>query len=129
MTGLTRALCVLALAAGPALADPVLGTWRTQPDDNGNFGLVDIAVCGTAICGTLGDSFDSAGQKLDSPNRGRQIVWDMTARGEGVYRGGKIWAPDRDQTYNSRMTLEGDALRVEGCVFGICRGQTWTRLN
>jgi len=124
---MTLAFCLC--ASGAAWADPVTGTWRTQPDDNGNFGLVEIAACGTALCGTLGESFDSSGQKLDSAHQGRQIVWDMTPQGDGRYRGGKIWAPDRDKTYNSRMTLTGDTLKVEGCVLGICRGQTWTRAN
>lgn len=128
-TALFGACAGLGLMAGAALADPVHGTWQTQPDDNGNYGLVTIAACGSAICGTLGDSFDSSGASIDSPNRGRQIVWDMTAQGDGEYRGGKIWAPDRDKTYNSRMSLNGNALKVQGCVFGICRGQTWTRAN
>jgi len=127
-----RAICAagaMAWLAAAGHADPATGTWRTQPDDNGNFGLVEMATCGAALCGTLGKSYDSAGNVLDSPNTGRRIVWDMQPRGGGSYGGGKIWAPDRDKTYNSRMTLDGDRLKVEGCVLGICRGQTWTRAS
>ncbi|MEM9794644.1 MAG: DUF2147 domain-containing protein, partial [Pseudomonadota bacterium] len=43
--------------------------------------------------------------------------------------GGQIWAPDDDKTYRSNMALDGDSLKVEGCVAIFCRGQTWTRVN
>lgn len=117
----------LACAAIPALADPVEGRWRTQPDDNGNTGIVEIAACGNRFCGTLTASQDASGGAMASENIGRRIVWDMEPRGNGSYRDGRIWAPDRDQTYSSRMDLAGDRLTVAGCVLFICREQTWTR--
>ena len=36
------ALCFL---TGAALADPVLGVWQTTPDDNGNFGHINVVEC------------------------------------------------------------------------------------
>jgi uncharacterized protein (DUF2147 family) len=120
----------LALVAGAALADPVLGTWKTAPDDNGDFGHVQIDPCGAAFCGVLVRAYDSAGKPLASPNIGKRIVWDMAPRGEGRYADGKVWSPDRDKTYNARMRLSGDALAVSGCILGICRdGGTWTRVK
>ena len=119
----------LALAA-PALADPIYGTWKTIPDDNGNFGHIQVAACGAKICGKLVKSFDGAGQSIASENNGRNIIWDMEAQGGGSYGGGKVWAPDRDKTYNSKLELSGNKLKVSGCVLGICRdGGTWTRVN
>jgi uncharacterized protein (DUF2147 family) len=118
--------CLIAL---PAAADPVLGRWKTQPDDNGNFGIVEFAPCGEKLCATLRESFDSAGKTVASANTGRAIVWDMAAKGDGAYGGGTIWAPDRDQTYASKMTLAGDTLAVSGCVLIICRAQEWTRVK
>lgn len=122
---------VFAAAAAPAFADPVEGTWRTRPDDNGNFGHVRIAACGAKLCGTLVRAFNGQGQPIDSPNVGRQIVWDMEAQGNGQYANGKIWAPDRDKTYRSKMELSGNTLSVSGCVLGgaICRAQQWTRAD
>jgi uncharacterized protein (DUF2147 family) len=118
------------LAGGAALADPIEGTWKTRPDDNGNFGHVQIAPCGPAFCGTLVTAFDAAGAAISSPNVGRQVVWDMTAEGGGAYGGGKVYAPDRDKTYAGKMKLAGDRLSVSGCVLGICRdGGTWTRVD
>lgn len=117
------------LATGAAVAEPAAGTWRTEAGDTGAYAHVTMAPCGAKLCGTLGPAFDGNGTPVENPNRGRQMVWDMEARGDGSYRGGKIWAPDRDKTYNARMELEGDRLTVEGCVFGICRGQVWRRVD
>ena len=117
-------------AAGMALADPVEGTWKTKSDDNGNFGHVQVKACGAAFCGVLVKAFDSAGATVESPNVGKQIIWDMVAYGDGGYDDGKVWSPDRDKTYNAEMQLTGDSLAVKGCVLGICRdGGTWTRVN
>jgi len=117
--------------AGPALADPVFGTWKTKPDDNGNFGHVEMKACGAKICGTLVKSFDGSGAETASDNIGRKIVWDMSPKGGGAYGGGKIWAPDRDKTYRSKMSLKGSTLAVSGCVLGgvICRSSNWARVN
>lgn len=111
----------------PALADPVHGHWRTAPDDNSNTGIVAIADCGDRICGTLIEAHDGSGQAITTPNIGRQIIWDMEPQGSGRYRNGRVWAPDRDQTYNARMELEGDQLTVSGCVLVFCRDAVWSR--
>jgi uncharacterized protein (DUF2147 family) len=118
------------LTAGTALADPAEGVWQTAPDDNGNFGHVQVTTCGTAVCGTLVRAYDAGGQEIASPNVGRRIVWDMEPRGDGQYAGGKVYSPDRERTYNGRLTLTPRGLAVEGCVMGICRdGGTWARVD
>jgi uncharacterized protein (DUF2147 family) len=119
-----------AMTAGTALADPAEGVWQTVPDDNGNVGHVEIAPCGTALCGTLIRAYDANGTEIASPNVGRQIVRGMEPRGGGEYAGGKVYSPDRDKTYNGRLTLTASGLQVEGCVLGICRdGGTWVRVD
>ena len=118
------------LVAGAAQANPILGTWKTKPDDNGNFGHVQIKACGAAFCGTLVKAFDGAGKQIDSENVGKKIVWDMVAYPDGLYDDGKVWSPDRNKTYDSDMTLNGNSLKVRGCVIGICRdGGTWSRVK
>ncbi|MGL6212032.1 MAG: DUF2147 domain-containing protein [Paracoccaceae bacterium] len=120
----------LLFAAGAAFADPVEGVWKTKPDDNGNFGHINVKACGPAFCGTLVKAFDGSGAEIESPNVGKRIIWDMVAYGDGVYDDGQVWSPDRDKTYNSEMQLTGDKLAVKGCVMGICRdGGTWTRVK
>jgi uncharacterized protein (DUF2147 family) len=125
-------LAVVSGLATPAFAaDPVEGIWKTKPDDNNNFGYVQIAPCGERFCGVLIKSFGSDGNEMQSPNVGKNIVWDMVAQGDGHYGSGKVWSPDRDKTYNSKMLLKGDVLDVSGCVLGglICRASTWTRVQ
>jgi uncharacterized protein (DUF2147 family) len=120
----------MSFAAGMAMADPVEGVWKTKVDDNGNYGYVKVDPCGAAFCGVLIKAFDGTGAEIDSPNVGRQIIWDMVPYGDGLYDDGQIYSPDRDKTYNSDMQLSGDTLSVRGCVLGICRdGGTWTRVQ
>ena len=45
-------------AAGAAMADPVEGLWKTKPDDNGNYGHVQVDACGAAFCVTVTESSD-----------------------------------------------------------------------
>ena len=120
----------LGFAGAAFAADPVFGTWKTAPDDNGNTGYIKVDACGSAICGTLVKSFDSSGKEMASDNIGKKIIWDMTSDGDGDYSGGKVWSPDRDKTYKSKMQLNGNSLSIQGCVMIICRdGGTWTRVN
>jgi uncharacterized protein (DUF2147 family) len=120
---------VFALVAGMASADPLEGMWRTAKDDNGNSGLIQVAPCGAKLCGTLVKAFDGAGKEMASPNIGKKIISETAPAGDGIYKG-KVWSPDRDKTYSSRLTLSGNTLAVEGCVLGICRdGGKWKRAN
>lgn len=121
-------VAALTLAATAAAADPVEGRWSTQPDDNGNTGIIEITMCGNTVCGTLIESRHANGEAFQSANVGRQIIWDMEPRGNGQYRSGQVWSPDRDQTYRSSMEMNGNTLSVSGCFLIICREQTWTRV-
>ena len=64
----------LGLMASAAAADPLQGTWRTAPDDNGNTGLVQVGPCAgdaALLCGQLVRAFDADGNQVDSANVGR----------------------------------------------------------
>ncbi|HHI70868.1 MAG TPA: DUF2147 domain-containing protein [Rhodobacteraceae bacterium] len=117
--------------AAPAFADPVEGIWKTKPGDDGNYGYIKISTCGANICGVIYKAFNASGKEIDSDNIGKKMIWGMAPQGGGYYSGGKIWAPDRDKTYKSKMQLSGNSLEVSGCVLGgvICRGQTWSRVK
>lgn len=124
------AALTLAALATPAFAqDAALGLYRTQPDDNGNFAHVEIYSCGAELCGVIREAFNSAGTSIESPNVGKRIVWEMKPQGGGKYGDGKIYAPDTEKTYNSKMELSGSTLKVSGCVLVICRGQDWARVR
>ena len=128
-----RLICAvfgLIFAASVVAADPIYGLWQTIPDDNGNFGHIEVQDCDGTICGVLMKSFDTAGKSIESDNIRKRIIWNMKSKGDGKYGGGKIWSPDTDKTYASKLELVGDELKVSGCVFIVCRdGGTWTRVK
>lgn len=121
------ALAVFALAV-PASADPILGTWKTQPDD-GSYAHIQMAPCGANLCGKIAQTFNSDGE-FNSPNIGKTLVIDMVSNGDGTYSG-KVWRPSNDKIYIGKMNLDGDSLALRGCVAGglICSKQTWSRVN
>ena len=130
MKVMTAAALVMSMAGAAWAADPIVGTWRTIKDDNGNSGQIKIVECGSKICGTLVKSFDSAGKAFKSENQGRKLIWDMKNDGGGNYSGGKVYSPDRGKTYSGKLSLKGNSLNVKGCVLGVCRsGGTWKRVN
>jgi uncharacterized protein (DUF2147 family) len=118
----------LVLAASPALADPVLGVWQTQPDD-GAYAHVTMAPCGPAICGKITRTFNSTGE-YRSPNIGKTLVIDMKPAGNGRYNG-QVWRPSNDKIYTGKIDLAGDQLKLAGCVAGglLCSSQTWVRVK
>ncbi len=124
---IAAALACLATAA--AAADPLEGRWRTAQDDNGNSGIIQVAPCGDKLCGVLVQAFGPDGQPIQSDNVGRYIIWDTAPSGDGEYRG-RVYSPDRDAEYNSKLVLTGNRLSVSGCRIGICReGGVWQRAN
>jgi len=119
----------LAMGAGAAMAEPLLGTWQTAKDDNGHSGLIEVAPCGNKLCGKLVKSFDESGNETQSDNLGRNIISETVPVGGGEYEG-KVYSPDRDKTYNSKLELQGDRLMVKGCVMFVCRdGGTWRKVQ
>lgn len=111
----------------PALADPVLGVWKTQVDD-GHYAHVTMSKCGSEICGVISKAFDGSGE-ITTPNIGKKLVWGMQAQGGGSYKNGTIWQPSTGKKYNSKMSLAGNTLKVSGCVAVFCKKQTWTRVK
>jgi len=126
---LTAAVALGISVAAPAMAaDPLEGFWRTTADDNGNSGLIQVGTCGSYLCGVLIKAFGPSGAEIASDNIGRQLIWDTVNKGNGVYRG-KVYSPDRDATYKSKLVLtNNNRLSVSGCRFGICReGGIWNK--
>ena len=127
MKNLVGAFLGIALGAGAAMADPVLGTWKTEPDD-GSFAHIQMAPCGPKICGVIARTFNASGE-YQSPNLGKTLVIDMVAAGGGKYNG-QVWRPSNNKIYTGKMTLSGNELALRGCVAGglICLKQDWVRV-
>ncbi|QIE47321.1 DUF2147 domain-containing protein [Pseudohalocynthiibacter aestuariivivens] len=129
MNKFALAAVAVLMGAGMATAEPLLGTWRTAADDNGNSGLIKVDQCGAKLCGTLVKSYGPDGKEIKSDNIGRKIISETVNKGGGAYTG-KVYSPDRGKTYKSKLQLNGATLKVSGCVLGICRdGGTWQKVK
>ena len=130
-TALSALLFALTLASSAvSAADPATGIWKTQPGDSGGYLHVQVEPCADRICGTILRAFDKDGAPVDDyEHLGKPMITKMRVIGDGRYAKGKIWAPDKNKTYKSKMALSGSALKVSGCIGPICRGQTWTRVD
>ncbi|MEM9636879.1 MAG: DUF2147 domain-containing protein [Pseudomonadota bacterium] len=122
----TAVICLM--MAGAAVADPIEGLWQTQEDD-GAYALVNITPCGSNFCGKIDRTFNASGE-YQSPNLGKTLVIDMAAQGGGKYKG-KVWRPSNDKIYIGKIALNGDSMRLSGCVAGglLCSKQTWSRVK
>jgi len=125
-----KILMIIALVL-PALAnaETLTGVFQTEPGDTGGFLHVGMAPCAddaSLTCGTILRAYHGDGSaNTGYENLGKPIVWAMQDRGNGKWGRGKIWAPDRDKTYDSNMTMNGTTLQVKGCIAFICRNQNW----
>ena len=123
-------LAVGTLGAAPALAKSVYGVWQSQPNAKGAYVHVRVTRCGAgSLCGTIVKLVNGAPKHKNA--KPRRIFWGMKPDGANRWSGGRIWAPDEDTTYDSKLELKGNVLKVSGCVLGgaICRGQNWRRVR
>lgn len=122
---------LMLLTPSLASAEVLNGIFRTEANEEGNYLEVTFGSCDSntsLTCGVITRAIQVDTPNPDYEHLGRIIVADM--EGDGMsWSEGTIWAPDDDKTYNSKMALSGNTLTVEGCVFFICRGQDWERLN
>jgi len=125
---MTAAAMVAGMTTAAWAADPAVGTWKTQVDDD-RYAHVKMVPCGSAICGTIVKTF-LKGEDYQSPNLGKTLVIDMKPKGGGAYAG-KVWRPSNDKIYIGKMSVSGNSLKLSGCVAGglICSKQTWERLK
>ncbi|WNJ93665.1 DUF2147 domain-containing protein [Bosea sp. 685] len=113
---------LIGMAATPAMAQDVTGTWLRDTGAS----RVRFAKCGEAVCGTIAWLKDPNGPA----KIGQRIFYDMKPAGTGKWSG-SAFNPEDGKTYSGTMTLAGDALTTSGCVLGglICRSVKWSRAN
>jgi uncharacterized protein (DUF2147 family) len=128
---------LLALAAPAFAADPVEGDW-TPPDGASKIRIAPCADNPALVCGKIAwlapanaKSLDGNNPKAELKTRpvlGIQTFWGFKSAGPGKWTGGKLYDPSSGKTYSGKLTAVGSgALKVEGCVLGICQAQTWKR--
>jgi len=68
------------------------------------------------------DVISKSGQKV----LGMQILSEFE-KGKKDWRGGKIYSPEADKTYSSKLKrLNMNTLQVKGCIAFLCETQIWT---
>ena len=125
---LILAAALFAFATAASAQDAALGVWQTEVDD-GAYAHITIAPCGAAVCGVISRTFNSDGE-YQSENIGETLVIDMLPQGGGAYEG-SVWRPSNNKIYIGKMDVNGNALRLRGCVAGglLCSSQNWQRLG
>ncbi len=135
------ALTFCLVSAGPisARAAPdAAGTWKME---NGKV-TVQITHCGSKLCGNIvamAKPLDKKGRPKrdkDNPNKflrdrpiiGLRILEGMEAKGDGKWEG-SIYNADDGNTYSSIMRLQGNEMRVKGCVAFICKSMDFRRVD
>lgn len=133
------ALGIVMAGGNGAQAQSPVGTWLNQDKD----GIVQIAPCGSALCGKvvwIRDAIDkdtgrppadkkNADPALRSrPIMGLQVLSDLKPSSTANRWDGRVYSIDDGKSFSGRVTLRSpNELRVEGCVAVICQGETWTR--
>jgi uncharacterized protein (DUF2147 family) len=100
----------LAFGTVGAAAGPV-GVWRVADGS----AQVHVMPCHGALCGSVA---------------GKRVLIRMKPNGDNLWTGTIVDVRDGTQ-YAGNISMQGESLRVEGCVLGgtICGGQTWTRVR
>ena len=105
------AIAVATAAIGTAsAAEPIVGTWLRPSTGT----LVIYAPQGNQYCGTVQNG-EYQGQSIGC----------MT--GSGSDYKGEVVALDEGKTYTGKATVDGNSMKLEGCVLVLCRGETWQR--
>lgn len=119
------------LMATGAQAQDISGVWQTNANDEGAFLHVTMEPCGDKVCGSISGAFNKELERApDYEHQGKKMIWDMSSNGDGSWSGGKIWAPDDDKTYSSKMKFVDGDLKVSGCVAAIlCRSYIWRKVQ
>ena len=137
------ALVVAGLAvAGSALADPK-GVWLNDRQDS----HIRIYACEDdqdELCGEIVWLKNPNGKdgkprrdvkNEDESLRGRQVlglqvITGMEDEGGGEWEDGDIYNPRDGDTYDAEMEeIDANTLKVSGCVWFLCKTQTWTRIE
>lgn len=126
------------MCVGPALADPT-GLWLDKDGDT-----LRIQPCGVALCGTIAnlkvrldpetgrprvDKKNVDARRRNRPLVGIQSLIAMRPTGPGKWSG-TLYNPEDGHTYSGNLIELGQGkIRIEGCVLGMCGGESLSRVG
>ena len=136
-----KAILIAGLAASlaaPAAAADATGKWMMA---NGKI-TIQLSPCGNSLCGVIVgmkkplDKHGRPKRDKDNPNPalrnrpvlGLTVLSDMRPDGENRWSG-TIYNADDGNTYKSYMSLDGDRMKVKGCVAFLCKKMNFERVN
>jgi uncharacterized protein (DUF2147 family) len=141
---LGAALAWAVIAVSPALAQQepaVLGRWLSAERD----GVIDIYNCGDKLCGRLvwidkplgadgkprPDNNNPKPELRLRPRCNLVIMGGFVSTGAGQWGDGWLYNPNSGKTYDAKMRLEGDLLKLRGFIGVSLFGETttWTRAD
>jgi uncharacterized protein (DUF2147 family) len=121
---------LLALAATPAAASPLVGLW-TSPKGNVT---VRIAPCGRLLCGEVVEASARAKRRAAKQGVtslvGEPLLNNIAPAGPGKWTG-KVFVPRLGSHVGGRITMQGqDRMQVSGCYAGIlCKSAIYRRVS
>lgn len=107
--GLTAALLMTGTTL--ALADPILGNWKTEANTTAK-----VSKCGSSFCFKL----------IDGEHAGKQIA--KVKGGNGTYDG-KLTDPADGKEYSGSAKVSGASMKLKGCALKVfCKTQNWKKI-
>lgn len=122
-TGFVLFAALLLMGAAPQDERHRIHGFWTPPDG----GRIEIASCGDTLCAFIRE--DESKSEEDGFS-GFLLFENFVYAGELRWRNGTIHNPRNGKSYNSKLhLLSDDRLRVKGCLWFFCGGQTWKRIE
>lgn len=132
---LCAAIIAAGLGVGEALADP-RGLWLTEGGKS-HVRLYDCKRNPERLCGVIvwmknprKDVKNDDESQRDRDLVGSLVVWNLVHQGGNEWDDGEIYNPSDGDTYDSELIeIDANTLEVSGCVWFICKEQTWKRIE
>jgi uncharacterized protein (DUF2147 family) len=121
-------LCTSAWAESEGSAEVPRGLWHATADAQGISFHVRTRRCSRALCGRVERVKNRRGFDAPSNAVGQKVLWELRPQADGSFLGeyrdnsGKAWP-------ETRVEVQGNALRLRICGAEGCRDETWKRLR
>mgnify|MGYP000327256671 CR=1 FL=1 len=121
-------ICTSAAAQSDGGTEVPRGLWQGAADAQGISFHVRTRRCGRALCGRVERVKNRRGFDAPSNAVGQKVLWDLKPQAGGSFvgeyrdSGGRSWG-------DTRVSLQGNKLRLRICDDTQCREENWKRLR
>lgn len=153
---LGSSLASVAVAGDPVFEkDAVLGIWKTEPNDNGDYSHVEIYLADGKYSGRIvflnspvfleGDEGGEPGQPRsdfknpdealqERPLLGMDLMYGFKHNGKNKWEDGRVYDPESGKEYNCKVTMKDtDTLEIFGYIkvafAKLGRDTAWVRVD